>query len=274
MQDDKSAFEGWIIAIKALVLSIKQVRLTWEIPTDTSEQEHYNRFLYRVIQFSGMYSWFTISDPDMLHEIENFKKKMGEDLVINYPTSDKKSSKSETHYEDIIESLFVNKYSHLLFQKTGVDKINQQLPVGVFRKSIGTNNRLFTGQKSAIDLWGVNEKREALYIFELKYDNKGVGIISELFFYLCIMNEIFLKQNSIIKYTDEAKGVTYRGLDQLYGKKFDCIKGYFLTDELHPLVNNPAVIDLFNQGLAKLGKIQVESLIYKWDKQNKIITWK
>jgi len=271
MQDDKSAFEGWIIPIKALIPSIEQVDLLWNPHVFKGKKQHYNRFLYRVIMFSRMYKWFIVSSPNLIDELDKFKIEIAQDLIINYPTTEKKPTTSKNKKEDIIESLYVNEYSHLLLQQTGVEYINQQLPVGVFKGEKGRDTRFFTGQKSAIDLWGVDKKREALYIFELKYDNNGVGILSELFFYLCVMAEVFLYEKGNINYPDNAKGLTHRGLDKLYGKKFKQIKGYFLTDNLHPLIDNPKVIALFNDGLKNLGNIVVSSLIYKCDIK---LSWK
>ncbi len=48
----------------------------------------------------------------------------------------------------------------------GLEKVDRQLPVGLFNNTIAHSNRIFTGGKSAIDLVGVGGG--AFWIFELK----------------------------------------------------------------------------------------------------------
>jgi len=274
MQDDKSAFEGWILPIKALIPSVERVELKWDPTKGPMKVEHYNRFLYRVIKFGEMYDWFEVADHNLQKELDRFREEWENPVVINYPRGPKRPTSSEKKYEDIIESLFVKEYPHLLTQKTGATYINQQLPVGVFKREIGRYHRFFTGQKSAIDLWGVDEHGETLHIFELKYNNKGVGIISELFFYLCVMAEVFQKVPPKICYPPSTQKNKYRGFEHLKEKRFPNIHGYFLTNVLHSLVDQDKVMGLFNQGLARLGTISVDTLLYTYEKETKKISWK
>ena len=48
MQENKSAFEGWIICFKSwLPGEIDKVELEWAPSVDKKKTEHYNRFLFR-----------------------------------------------------------------------------------------------------------------------------------------------------------------------------------------------------------------------------------
>lgn len=269
MQENKSAFEGWIICFKSwLPLKIRKVELEWVPPTDPTKKLHYNRFLFRVIQFQEMYSWFSVSEINF-KTVQQFSKDMLLDKWINYPLSGKLDSKSESKKEDKIESLFVNKYKPLLMNKLNLKTLNQQLPVGIFKGSVNSKNYFFTGQKSAIDLWGVNGCE--LSIFELKFENKCIGIISELLFYLYLSRAVFVTKE--IKYPSKAENTKHRGFNKLYESNIQKIKGYFLIDELHPLIGKKA-INLLNAGLVNLGDLSVEKLKYKCIFGKQKLSWK
>lgn len=261
MQENKSAFEGWIICLKSwLANEINKVELAWSPPTDPQKVGHYNRFLYRVIHFQLMYSWFSVSinnSPEILDFSQLLQKTK---LVINYPGSGKQDSKSENKIEDKIESMFVNDPQKLLKLKFNLKILNQQLPVGIFKNEKNSRSRLFTGQKSAIDLWGIND--DELTIFELKFENCRIGIISELLFYLYLMNEVFIIGK--IHYPEDAKRADRRNFRELYKMKFLKLQGVFLVDELHPFIGDEAVT-LINDGLTKLGNISVQKLFYTYN---------
>lgn len=270
MQENKSAFEGWIICFKSrLPGEIDKVELEWAPSVDKKKTEHYNRFLFRVLKFQKMYSWFSVSKKN-ISEVQSFSLIIQRpDLVMNYPGSLKQNSISENKIEDKIESLFVTEPKKLLKTRLNLETLNQQLPTGVFieRKSAGT--RLFTGQKSAIDLWGLSG--DELSIFELKYKNIRVGIISELLFYLYLMDAVFITDG--IQYPEKAKDAKVRDFDKLYDKKLKKIKGYFLIDSLHPFIGDNA-IKLINDGLKNLGNISVQKLEYNFDPVTKLLSWK
>lgn len=269
MQTDKSAFEGWIICLRSwLPDSIEKVELKWVQPKDALNK-HYKRFLFRVLQFQKMYTWFSVSKINS-GDVQSFiKETLSHDLIINYPKAIKQSSKSERKGEDYIESLFVNKYSNLISDKFKIETFNQQLPVGVFKDSVKRGAYFFSGQKSAIDLWGING--DELSIFELKFDNKKVGIISELLFYLGLMRAVFMTKE--IQYPKEAKDVKFRDFEKLYNKKFKKLTGYFLIDELHPLVGDEVIIQI-NKGLKNLGNISVHKQYYIFDPVNSSLKWR
>ncbi|MDR1880028.1 MAG: hypothetical protein LBQ78_03770 [Tannerellaceae bacterium] len=232
MQEDDSAFEGWAICLKAwLPERIKNVQISWNALVPKGEQElHYNRFKYRVWKFLRNYEWAitnsdSFTDYDMSHCVMNFPKKEAQEKAENI--------------ESTIERNYVSAHS------AEYDAISHQLPVGIFDAKISNTNRVFPGGNSQIDIWAI--KDDVLHIFELKDKrNKKVGIISELMFYVNIMDDLM---NHYINYPEEAKGVKLREFDKIYdaysNKKIHTIKGYFLAEELHPLISGK-VIDLIN----------------------------
>ncbi len=77
-------------------------------------------------------------------------------------------------------------------------------------------------------------------VFELKADkNEKVGIISELYFYVCVLQMLRKKIFKHEKCLDKHKHL----LEIPATKK---IKGYFLSPTLHPLVDRK-MIDLLNE---------------------------
>ena len=276
MQENKSAFEGWIICFRSwLPEEIYTVELEWTPSVDKKKIEHYNRFLFRVLQFQKMYKWFSVSKKN-ISEVQSFSLIIQRpDLVINYPASLKQSSISESKIEDRIECLFVTEPQKLLKTRLNLETLNQQLPAGVFIEKKSTGTRLFTGQKSAIDIWGLSA--DELSIFELKYNNIRVGIISELLFYLYLMDAVFI--NGGIQYPEKANKTKVRDFDKLFDvkfkkiKKFKKLKGYFLIDKIHPFIGDNA-IKLINDGLKNLGNISVQTLFYNFDPDANSLSWR
>jgi hypothetical protein len=269
MQTDKSAFEGWIICLKSWFPdNIIKVEMEWAQPEKASNK-HYNRFLFRVVQFQKMYTWFSVSKKNT-EDVKSFIKEVqSHHLIINYPKDIKHGSKSERKGEDYIESLFVKSYRNLIKDRFKIETLNQQLPVGVFIDSVKRGAYFFSGQKSAIDLWGI--KGRELSIFELKYKNKKVGIISEMLFYLGLIRAVFMTGE--IRYSTEANEVKFRDFEKLYNNEFEKLTGYFLIDELHPFFGDKAII-LINEGLKNWGSISVQKQYYIFDPVNDSLKWR
>lgn len=250
MQTDNAAFEGWAITLKAwLYTEIDNIVLKWDTPLKDMQNKHYNRFLYRVIRFEEKYDWFAI-DSSNQSEIKDFINNKWKNLTINVSTAspDKKSNdENAVEYEisdkanTSIREQFIDKYDLCLF--------NHQLHVGVKSKK----SLLFPGGQSAIDLWGVSKSKETLCVFELKYINKRknhknikVGIISELFLYICIMEDL-------IKGTISVQKPIIQDERELYGQIHNIkkIDAYMLSNEFHPLVDSKSVLDLLNTAKVK-----------------------
>ncbi|NDV65148.1 hypothetical protein [Bacteroides sp. 224] len=234
MQANESAFEGWALCLKACLPDlIKKVSISWDPLSEKKEELHYKRFLYRVWKFAETYKEWV--ENGTLYSFD-YCKESTEKWIINFPCND--ASVDVESDEAILERDYIT--NHIEY-----DVINQQLPVGVFDGSISKKNSIMPRGKSQIDIWAL--KNDTLYIFELKKDsNKMVGIISELMYYVNIMNDV---KNGRINYPQEASKSKYRDFDKLYSAFLNGtikhIEGVFLTDELHPLILHD-VINLIN----------------------------
>ena len=234
MQEDDSAFEGWAICLKVCV-KIQKVFICWDTTTtfDKNQQLHYNRFQYRVRKFIETYAWAENGSP-LDFDLS------GENPFVNFPT--KPADESAKHKEALLERDFVAKNR----ATQTFDVTNHQLPVGIFNTKISSENRIMPGGNSQIDIWAISN--ETLHIFELKeHTNTKIGIISELMFYVNIMNDI---KNRIIQYPENAAGNKHRDFDKLYEAFYkgtiQKINGQLLTKEIHPLIT-PDAIKLMNE---------------------------
>lgn len=240
MQTDESCFEGWSLSLKHhLPFLIEFVVLQWDIPilTDLSESEkcHYNRFLYRVLRMSEMFPWFTIADDKRVY-LENFSKELV-GLANNAPQSMASKPSERGAKEKLIEHAPENLQT--IKNKLGLSAINHQFPVGVQKNG----KSFFTGRGSAIDIWGL-DSGSVLHLFELKYKNFKVGIISELMFYSEVMYDLFVSGR--ISKPGKLKNV--RDEEILYTvSSLSGICAYFLFDQLHPLVKGVTALLNTNQ---------------------------
>lgn len=258
MQNDGAAFEGWAICLKSwLADEIDKVHLTW----DKAEVQngHYNRFLYRVWRFKKMYNWFEYEDE--AGDVKNFIFQF--DGTRNN-SGNKEPNMKEKDCEEQVEHYIVEQNQNLFKSRFNIATINRHLPVGVKDKN---GHSLFTGGNSAIDLWGIGVD-SIVHVFELKYikkqrgpKNTKVGIISELLLYVNIINDI-------------RKGIIGKPLNpylpaekELYSRitKLEGVKGVFLTNELHPLLENrEALLKILN---ANGENISFAFADYRWNAQ-------
>jgi len=250
MQSDNAAFEGWAICLKAwLSEKIEKVKLQWDEPTFTekdlykAEWCHYNRFLFRCYKFMQAYDWFSI-DSKNLKAIEDFQRRYN-NLLIN---SSNKEGDKKSNDENAVEYEFVDPQRPDVKNKLTnwymVDHLHHQLHVGV--KANG--KQLFTGRQSAIDIWGYD--KDSLTIVELKYisneksaKNIKVGIISELFLYASIMED--LSQGIISPEKDIQIPYEIDFFSEL--NTFRTIRAEMLSNEYHPLIECPSVFKLLNK---------------------------
>lgn len=266
MQDNAAAFEGWAAAIYAHYLvsingkdSVKrkiilglQEKLD-DVQNADENQGHYNRFLYRAMKFSEEYSEWIELDSNLQDTVEYFKKWYEKENLINNEPSKKRilnppESPENPSTESKVELFFTNETNLNIRKKLlytanmQTEKLYRQLPVGLFERVVNKRNSVFTGGKSAIDLWAIDD--EYIALFELKTNNKMIGIITELFFYSEYVNDVFIRRNNIHCAKSEDKDSDYYNLttDETAKKK---IKAFFLTNELHPLITKE-VIELLN----------------------------
>jgi len=266
MQTDNAAFEGWAICLKAwLPEKIQYVQLDWDEPTDEKINKHYNRYLYRVYKFGLAYPWFSIVDTKKTL-IENFAKGL---TGLHNNCGSKDPDEKEKEGENKVEYRMVNTYGKEMCNVFSLDIIDHQLPIGV-RKD---KNTFFTGQASAIDLWGTKE--DCLSIFELKFsenksNNTKVGIISELFLYTSIMADIIsgtIMPPSNCPRLNESK--LYSRIHEM--KK---IKSYMLADKYHPLIENDTVLSLLNE-VVRNDEVSIEFIrkLYSFSFSTNTLTW-
>jgi hypothetical protein len=226
MQEDSAAFEGWAICLKAnMPENIDRVEIRWQEPDENKQADlHYGRFLYRAWKFTQYFDWTTCS--------HNFSDYSVDTFVLNFPQGEASVPKNNTNPEYIAECKYVEKH------KSEFSVLNHQLPVGVFDKIVSKSTAVMVGGKGQIDIWGI--KDNTLCVFELKVNNKMVGIISELMFYVNIMYDVITGK---IGYGDGADKCTARSFDKLYNaiKTIRNIHGFFLADELHPLITEDAI---------------------------------
>jgi hypothetical protein len=264
MQSDESAFEAWSICLKHhLPKYFDRMVLNWKKPIQFNpiKQLHYNRFLYRAIRFRQMFNWFEVADINK-NELVDFESDFKE-LEINTPLKEASITSEESSKEKQIE--YNQKNLDCIKDKFHLQSINHQLPVGVQKNG----ESFFTGRASAIDIWGLENNN--LNIFELKYNNKKTGIISELLFYSEVMYDLFVSKK--IEKPSQFKKI--RNAEYLYGNsslEIEGIKSYLLFDKLHPLVvGTTALINTNNFGIKffnvqyKLKKdtFLIDSLHYK-----------
>ena len=250
MQTDNAAFEGWAICIKAWMPErIDKVCLKWAIPESDNRSLHYNRFLYRALRFKDAYSWFYV-DNSLNQELEEFEKNLT-NLSNNF--GNKEPLRPNSRGEKYLEYNIVHTYNAEFKKKYELETFNHQLPVGVKKD----NKSFFTGGASAIDLYGL--AGDTISIFELKYNNKMVGIISELFLYANIIRDmirgvISSPNPSRCKRDSEIK--LYERISMLNG-----IKAYMLSEKYHPLVKKKEVIDLMNDQCSNHLRIEYERVV-------------
>ena len=236
MQTDDSAFEGWAICLKAwLPEFIDQVYIEGKAPTNISDK-HYQRFLYRLDKFIKIYTWASTKSFEI--ELAEFRRK-NVNVVINVPKSN--ASESATHCEAQLERVFYkrNKIS------CSYDFIDHQLPVRLFNDEIKEEKSITP--KSYLDIWAI--KGNLLRIFELKLPtNTGIGIISELMFYVNVMIDV-IKGDVKIPFSSE-----YRSFNHLFefqkNKKCKKIEGVLLANNLHSGIKNKLdeVLHIINGG--------------------------
>ena len=265
MQNDASAFEGWIFCLKTF-FDIKTVVIDWEDPAFSLEdkvirtqQKHYNRFLLRVVWFVDNYSWAAVAESRKT-EIMGFKHRFSV-LTLNFPLqkSKDKSAKSETDqklkYEAMLETAI---YQYL--SKTGFS--NHQLPMGLFDGLVSLATAITPGGASQADLWKI--EKDEFCVYELKdcinTDNTHIGIITELMFYANVLYRLTITQEiqypsdaykyRTIKRNDASRGFEHI-LDAVYQHSIAHVKAVLLTDRLHPLIEYKKELLLNDMGQSK-----------------------
>ena len=258
MQDNAAAFEAWCFIIKAKT-SIDDLKIKLDVEGLTSDMYdkdipstgHFGRFLYRILKFKEQYgTWFFLSD-----ELEDMRKNFADFLssgkfVNNEPSKEAEDDEDALGIEGYVEKRFCDDDSlgKLILGFSGENVVmNRQLPVGLFKGEKSDGTAVFTGKKSAIDFWLLYNNE--LNIYELKANNKMVGILTEIFFYSNYMRDVYWHNSLETKQNVEI--LNPQKTDRSYNKLCDGIKnitkitGWILADEFHPLITED-VINIMN----------------------------
>lgn len=273
MQTDGSAFEGWAICLRACFPNeIEKLELGWEEPKYSTKEEersrqekHYNRFVLRAMLFQDIFDWVFIKKENQ-EEINTVRNILSV-LLINYPKSESKKKVAESDKINKGEARLERQMVEIM-RKT-IDITDHQLPVGLFKKEVKSENTFTPRGASQIDIWQLDE--DILRIYELKDENNDkVGIISELMFYANIMR---LLVKGVIKYPDSinTEKQYYRHIQDLYkaitSQKVKSIEAVFLNFTFHPLIDYciDNVLAIINSGMNKVGvsfkKEQVNNIL-------------
>ena len=254
MQQDSAAFEGWALVIKTRLPEVRKIELSWAVPSD-KHNRHYQRFLYRVHKFEQFFSeWFSVmqSVRDALRI--DFNRRGA--YTLNVPDKKRDGGDAEGNGERAIEQRFIQKgpLRASLQETASLDVMGNQLPVGLFEGKVSgkRENAIFTRQASAIDLWGVDEQRRILSVFELKLEeNAKVGVLSELFFYAMVMRDLtkglFVFDEKRIEEVDPWPS-------DYITEGIPLIRAYALSPKLHSLINRE-VFEMMTAAIKKEGVV-------------------
>ena len=263
MQTDSAAFEGWAIIVKRWMENIDRVIIKWEEPTFSNisekEMQHYQRFLFRAKRFSEAFSWVNIhkTNEDCFRQLKTDK---GGEIILNTPSKErsrlfKVKKELNTYSESQLEEFILSdkETCERFKRKFDLNFVDNQLPVGVFDGKKSNATKIFTGGKSAIDIWGINNENE-ICLFELKNaKNSKVGALSEMLFYSFVVQDIV---QGVMKFDS----TTYEGLQKIQeAKKVNC---YLLAPSTHPLIDGE-VFTLLNKSTSKIkfGNVRINDTL-------------
>lgn len=148
--------------------------------------------------------------------------------VTNYPSKEAsiKATHKEAQLERALNDVLPGIHDH-------------QLPVGLFYQEVSkkTEYERTPNGGSQIDLWSITDD-ETFTVYELKKDdNRLVGIVSELMFYVNVIKDL---TDGVITFGKGAGNIDKRNYNAVYRsikeKKITKVAGVFLANELHPLL--------------------------------------
>ena len=230
MQNNESAFEGWAIAIRSILPNVaKKVVISWAANSISENNTHYTRFLYRVIKFIESYNWAAteFKDDRAAKDYNRINREL-EKWVTNFPSkaAEENAVHEEARLERQLNQILPGYHDH-------------QLPVGLFFEEVSSKaeHERTPRNGSQIDLWSIQD--DTFTVYELKKeDNRKVGIISELMFYVNVIKDL---TEGKINFGKGAEFVTERNyhkvFENIYENKIKKIFGVFLTNDLHPVLN-------------------------------------
>lgn len=263
MQNDCAAFEAWSIILKNWIPIVNNVIIKWVVPNikriSINEMQHYQRFLYRVKKFCHTYDWAEIYE-DNRECLNILMIEKGNKNILNTPSKERsRKFKEKKELRDYSESeleefiLSNDKTLELFKRKFNLRLVDNQLPVGVFDSVKSKKTLIFTGGKSAVDIWGINTDGDCC-LFELKdYKNTKVGALTEMLFYSFLIQDVI---KGIFKF----ESTTYKGLKEIQeAKKVKC---FLLAPNTHPLIDK-GLFKLLNDSNAniKFGNVKINDTL-------------
>ncbi len=250
MQKDGTAFEGWALVLYRWLDEVKHVKISWQLPKDASENQmqHYQRLLFRAKKFSDAYSWVDI-DPANKGCFTQWIFDSEAKFIVNIPSKLRSRNFNErkelAQYTESQLEEFILSTPEVLKQfqsKLNLKHVDNQLPVGVFNGKKSNATKIFTGGKSAIDIWGINNDDE-ICLFELKTTkNNKVGALTEMLFYSFFIQNVSNKKFEFHQHN-------YLGLDDITNAKG--INSYLLAPNSHPLLDSKvfSLMNMSNSGI-------------------------
>lgn len=281
MQTNGSAFEGWIMPLKAgLPDKITNVVLDYISPPDLPPQRygneqicHYNRFLYRINNFMRLFpDWFSLEDSKS-NEVSEFVRWLKQKrCILNHSLHDRISAIKTDRKERQIESWFAfEDGKERICEQWQIDQNNlfNQLPIGLFYKEISAKNAIFPRGAGAIDLWGVGKNGTTLHIIELKCgDNINMGVISEVLFYTAVIFDTCVSKDTLFSFGRYGKSSSTKDMLAIQNghKNFQQLHSHILAERYHPLFSDQ-VMQMLSKGLSKLN-IRFDRAKYNYEKKS------
>lgn len=290
MQESSVCFEAWAVIIKTYCTEYKKIILAvdsvnglyqnWIDKKNSRDAKngHVGRFFYRALRFSEQYDWFELA-TEVETEVKAFEEEWinnkTKKLYNNIPHGEPNSSKDKNAINENYFEKQLSESEELYKKLTGIEalennKIYRQLPVGLFENEVVAVNTVFTGGKSAIDMW--TSYGNTIYPIELKYKQEMVGMITELFFYANFLWDLVGENGAFVLQVPkekEQKLANMRGYDKLKKGSFANVKAVFLADKYHPLLTSE-VIKTLNAITTEEKKVSVSYVqcIYEGDGKN------
>lgn len=260
IQDDSSAFEGWIICLIACLsndstnrIDNVSIRFKPNFNISNSPTPKERQLYYRLFKANQNFGW-KIPRHNAIQQIESNL----EGAILTIPSGAAKTDAQNTEAQ--LERIYIAEAS------ANGRSIHQQLPIGLFNGSVAEANRLTP--TSHLDMWELSDNN-TLNLYELKAkDNRKVGIISELMYYTNMVSDIIHE-----KYKFNT-GTEHRGIKTLKDLQKSAvptsINGIFLTDGLHPMIEQykDAITEILNRKDASYSRTTGISYSFRDNKDN------
>ncbi|MCX6641115.1 MAG: hypothetical protein NTW14_11655 [bacterium] len=248
VQENKAAFEGWCFVVRRWT-DYKSIQLSWVQPSDKSDK-HYQSFLYRVKAMTTHYDWLNL--PDQMANILKTDLSIKNDTTyyFNYPQTHSTRTDAEGK---TVDEMTENEIEWYIFNNpNGLKKLcklnalYRQYPVGVFTNARRrTIYAVLPHGRRCIDLWGLNNDKKELHIFELKTpQNIGVGAVSELLYYAFLMQNAIYPTNqfqikAVREFPDRGSVNDINTITTM-----TLVMASFLTFRAHPLIDARLIKDM------------------------------